>query len=92
MTVSNPRSRFGFELVEQPLYSGASECPLSSNLPSCQQLVLLQFAPGPKSVGDDTWQSMRDWRPTSSNLVVPDFRPVRTRTAHWFAQYIALER
>jgi hypothetical protein len=70
MAVSNPRSRFGFELVEQSLYIPALLnilCP--PILLSHQLLPLLQCARASwfgqfepqKSVGDDTWQLMPDW-------------------------------
>jgi hypothetical protein len=69
MAVSNPRSRFGFELVEQPLCPGASKHPLSSNFAPALIAAGLQFARASwfeqlerqKSVGDDTWQLMPDW-------------------------------
>jgi hypothetical protein len=82
MAVSNPRSRFGFGLVEQPLYSGASKHPLSSNSAPASIACLFSkegragsnTSSAKESVGGDTWQLMPDWTqcPTSSNPVVPD--------------------
>jgi hypothetical protein len=84
MAVSNPRSRFGFELVEQPLF-----IPALLNILYPPILLSHQFLPvlqctraswfeqfeRQKSVGDDTWQLMPDWtrRCPTSKLGVPDF-------------------
>jgi hypothetical protein len=100
MAVSNPRSRFGFELVEQPLF-----IPALLNILYPPILLSHQFLPvlqctraswfeqfeRQKSVGDDTWQLMPDW---TQGVPRPSLvcRPIRIRAVHWLAQYIALQR